>query len=278
MSKDALYQAVLRLAESTTGLTEPDLERPWNWGDYEEGVRFAFFRTYEELRTLAAQQSHPLTPAQAALAQYHLAFRDLQAVLIGITDEEATRKAAEGEWPINRIVPHIIEADRSFYAMIHYTLERARSKEERPPAMPEEEFNTFWKSDNFDGIVETGSLRAMLDYYEGWHQRVVETFASISNEELCLPSMFWESKPYPVEFRLHRFDAHLRQHTIHAEKVLTKLGHEPTEAKRLLRLIYAALAEVESKALEGGASEAAHAALAEEIERRLQEILKAINI
>ena len=276
MFTKTLYQAVQKLAESTWSLSEADLERPWKWADYDEGVRFGFFRTYEELRTLAANSFRALSPAQAAMAQYHLAFRDLQAVLIGVSDEDATRKADEREWPINRIIPHVIEAERGFYAVIHYTIERSRSREERPLEMPDEEFNRFSKSDNFAQVAESGSLQAMLEYYEGWHQRVMETCTTITHEEIGLPSVFWESKPYPIEFRLHRFDAHLRQHTIHAEKVLVKLGLEPTEAKRLLRLIYAALAEVEGLALAGFVPQAELENLAAGFETRRQEMIRAL--
>jgi hypothetical protein len=48
-----------------------------------------------------------------------------------------------------------------------------------------------------------------------------------------------------MRFRLHRFDSHMRQHTIHAEKTLTALLGPPPETQRLLRLIYQAWAEVE---------------------------------
>jgi hypothetical protein len=44
---------------------------------------------------------------------------------------------------------------------------------------------------------------------------------------------------------LHRFDAHLRQHTIQAEKTILAVIGAPSEARRLVRIIYAALAEVE---------------------------------
>jgi hypothetical protein len=49
----------------------------------------------------------------------------------------------------------------------------------------------------------------------------------------------------PLEFRLHRFDAHLRQHTIQAEKTVLAVMGVPSEAKQLARIVLAALAEVE---------------------------------
>jgi hypothetical protein len=76
-----------------------------------------------------------------------------------------------------------------------------------------------------------------------------------------------------VRFRLHRFDSHLRQHTVHAEKNLAELGIAPTEAKRLSRLLFGALAEVEGVLI--GAVEVGEArcrALAEVISARLREI------
>ncbi len=52
----SLAQSVETFAYLTQSLTDADLDRAWAWGDYEsEGVRFAFFRVYEELRTLAVQ-------------------------------------------------------------------------------------------------------------------------------------------------------------------------------------------------------------------------------
>jgi hypothetical protein len=76
-----------------------------------------------------------------------------------------------------------------------------------------------------------------------------------------------------VRFRLHRFDAHMRQHTIQMDKTRQALGLEPNEAQRLLRLIYAALAEVQALLL--GAGEIglpAAQALAAEIEARSDEV------
>lgn len=67
----------------------------------------------------------------------------------------------------------------------------------------------------------------------------------VTDEELAVRSWFWESEPMPVQFRLHRFDSHLRQHTIQAEKTLAAVGGPPTEAGRLLRHIVNALAEAE---------------------------------
>ena len=77
----------------------------------------------------------------------------------------------------------------------------------------------------------------------------------------------------PLRFRLHRYDSHLRQHTIQVEKILATIGQPLNEAKRLLRLTYHALAEVEGICLgipELGEQERAEAA--QQIATRTQEI------
>ena len=52
----SLAQSIDAFADLTQHLTETDLDRPWAWNSYdEEGVRFAFFRVFEELRTLTVQ-------------------------------------------------------------------------------------------------------------------------------------------------------------------------------------------------------------------------------
>ncbi|MDP9266294.1 MAG: hypothetical protein M3O91_09305 [Chloroflexota bacterium] len=71
----------------------------------------------------------------------------------------------------------------------------------------------------------------------------------MSEEELDVPAWFWETEPMPVRFRLHRFEEHLRQHTIQLEKTLVGIGHPPTEAERLVRLVHNALGEMEALSL-----------------------------
>lgn len=49
MANSPLAGAVEKFSAITHAYTDQDLERKWTWGAYDEGVRFAFFRTYEEL-------------------------------------------------------------------------------------------------------------------------------------------------------------------------------------------------------------------------------------
>ena len=254
MFDTSLAHAVERFAQVTQGVPDPDLDREWAWGAYDsEGVRFAFFRTYEELRQLAAKVAAersadgPLTStAQRILAQYHAAYRDLQAVLLGVEAGEAERAPAEEEWPLRTIVAHIVGAEVGFYVVVKYALDRHRSGNGRAAEIPDEAWDALIGEDaaSIEATLE-GSLAGTQSYHETHHERVLREFADVSEEELTVPSMYWEGYEMSLCFRLHRFDSHLRQHTVQIEKTLAAIGGSPNEARRLLRLIYAALAQVE---------------------------------
>jgi hypothetical protein len=256
MPESSLVQAVERFAQVARTLPDQDLETRWVWGDYDEGVRFAFFRTYEQLRQLAAELlaersrvGPPFTRAERALAGYNAAYRDLQALLAGTDDEKARVAPAEGDWPLVTIVDHIVEAKRGFFAVISHALQGIRAGKNQPREMTEESWVAFWAGDDYRQASESGSLGELLAYFDRLHGRVLRGLADISDEEIRRPSKFWEKDLMPLQFRLHRFDSHLRQHTIQVEKALDAIEGPPSEARRLLRLIYAALAEAEGAVL-----------------------------
>ena len=90
-----------------------------------------------------------------------------------------------------------------------------------------------------------GSLEGMLAYHGKFHTEIIKEFSKITEIELDLPSTFWEETRFPIRHRLHRFDAHITQHVIQIDKTLVDIGQAPSESKRLIRKIYAALAEAE---------------------------------
>jgi DinB superfamily len=281
MAELTLAQAVERFALCIYGLADSDLERAWAWGEYDEGLRYACFRTYEELRELgvltAAERAAggpTITTAQRVLAQYHAAYRDLEALLLGLPDSELDRAPAEGEWPLRQVLSHIINADGGFYGLVRYALERLRD-DDRPAKIPD----TFWEtifSPQDEAELKTamaGTLAQIRAYYGAFHERILREFARIGDNEIQAPSRYWESYDLPLQFRLHRFDSHLRQHSIQAEKTLDALGRHPSEAMRLLRLIYAALAEAEGAAIGApGVGAARRDAVAAAIGQRAEEV------
>lgn len=252
MIQENLTNSVEDFITLTYSCDQVDLEREWTWGDYSEGVRFSFFRVYEELRTLAARlgtlraaSESPFSLAQNILAQHHAAFCDLKAVVLGISDEAGKTVPSEGEWSLREVLVHIIDAERTFFAINLDALRFVRAQGGTPPEMSDEAWETFWVGDNFPEMKYSAPVSVLIAYYENLHSRVIKEFTGISDTELHASVTFWESNAMPLEFRLHRFDAHLRQHTIQAEKTILAVIGAPSEARRLVRIVYTALAEVE---------------------------------
>jgi hypothetical protein len=260
MTELNLTQAVDKFALTTCHLTDADLERQWDWRAYREGVRYAMFRTYEELRTLAAQlmaerssKGTPISTAHHTLGQYHGAYRDLQAIMMGVDDGLLNKPPARDEWPLRIILGHILAAEREFFARIWHAVQHYRSQdlpedqEPEPLEMTDEEVAEFVGShEEFERTMNRLSIPGIMSFYDSLHKRVLRELTDIKGFELEAESLWWEGTPFTVEFRLHRLDAHLRQHTVQIEKTLDALMGPPSEARRLLRLIYAALADVDS--------------------------------
>ena len=75
----------------------------------------------------------------------------------------------------------------------------------------------------------SGTLADILSRFDALHRRAVTEFEGVTDAELDAPSRFWEDNAQVVAFRLHRFDAHLREHTIQVNKTLAGIGHAPSE-------------------------------------------------
>jgi uncharacterized damage-inducible protein DinB len=276
-----LPDAVKKFTLFVHSIPDRDLEAPWSWGDYDEGIRFAFFRTYEQLREMAArlasQRARSMggpSEAQQILAQFNAAYWDLQGALIGINNDLAQVEPAPGEWTVLEAVGHIIDADLGFLAVTQHGLAQVRAGKEQPGEMSDAEFKEFKSRQPLQPVIEQQSLLALLEYYQRQKQRIIDTFSAVSDQELDARIWFWENEPMPLRFRLHRFDSHLRQHTIQVQKTLVSLHSEKTEVHRLLGLIYAAIAQLEGELIGAGNFGAAElAGLAKIIEQRADEIV-----
>jgi uncharacterized damage-inducible protein DinB len=276
-----LYPAVLHLARLTKSFSAADLEQPWAWGPHDEGVRFALLGTYQELQQCAVEiqaartaADRPVTPAQQILAQYHTAFRELEAVLLGVTEEQLDERPGPGEWPLRRVLGHIVAAERAFFSLVADALQRVRQNEERSPALPAGAVERYaGPAAEFEAVLDSGRLPDIWAYYTALHDRALDEFAGITDAELDAPSLWWEELNLPVRHRLHRFTAHLIQHTIQVEKTLAAIGRPVTEAQMMLRRLFQALAAAEGGLI--GAPEtgrAARVALAEIINERTAEV------
>jgi hypothetical protein len=199
-------------------------------------------------------------------------------VLLSTNDAQSELTPSEGEWPLREALLHIVNAERTFFAINDYGLKRARTDRALPPELSDEDWEAFWTGDRFEQDAKDGPVSTLMAYYEQLHWRVLDAFADIADEELDTPVFFWESQPMTLRFRLHRFNSHLRQHTIQIEKGQSALGLGLGEARRLLRLVFAALAQVEGVLIgmpTFGQEERDE--LATQISQRLEEVLLVVG-
>jgi uncharacterized damage-inducible protein DinB len=241
-------EAVERLVKASIHLSDADMGRTYVWEEYDDdGLRFALLSAHHLLRettaTVAAARlgaGKPFTEAQRILAQVHEAYRDLIGALAGASDTEMDAAPPDEQWPLREILKHMLGAEYGFLAAIEVALDCARAGR---PSEPDE---AAFKSHRRPGEDPSGSRSDALNALFRSHIAILRALDGVTDTELATPSWFWEDKGYSIRFRMHRFEEHMRQHTIQVDKTLLALGHPPTEAERLVRNLYAALAGVES--------------------------------
>lgn len=245
-------QAVERLVRASVHLSDADLERKYVWEEYDEdGLRFALLTAHQHLReahaTVAAARlgaGKPFTEGQRILAQVHESYRDLVGALAGMSEEELGQQPPNEQWPLREVLKHILGAEKGFLAAITIALGLVRAGKPSEPLPSEDAFKAIRGAPEDPGGTRADALNAL---YRS-HVAILGALGSVTDAELDTPSFFWEDKGYSIRFRMHRFEEHLRQHTIQVDKTLGAIGHLPTEAERLVRNLYTALAGVESVA------------------------------
>lgn len=282
MFNNELAKAVEEFSSLLLPISEQDLEYKWVWKDHdEEGIRFAFFVTIQELRQLAvmlAAKRKPVTQAQHILGQYHKQYVDLQAAIFGLSEEEAKHAPAEDEWSVHRVYAHIFSADINFSIAIRYALENHRVGKWTPERMSdEEETRLAGISDEEFTALTHGSFEGLLAYHRELHPKIIQEFSIITDDELEFPSTFWEDTRFPIRHRLHRYEAHLIQHTVQIDKTLVAIGQSPSETKRLVRFLFAALGEVDANLIGEERWQEDCLQLAKEINSRTMEIRKILE-
>jgi len=278
MFNNDLAKAVEDFSGLLLHVAEKDLGLHWEWKSHKgEGIRFAFFVTIQQLRQLAvalAAKRNPSTQAQHILGQYHRQYMDLQAAIFGLSAEDADRAPAEGEWSVRQAYGHMLSADIYFSAIVRHALENHRAGTWKPEHLSDEdELRLIGMSEEeFDALTKDAPLEKMQDYHRKFHPEIVHEFSRITDKELELPAVMWEDIHFPIRHRLHRYEAHLIQHTVQVDKTLAAIGQIPSETERLVRHVFAALAEVEANLIGGDSLEEECLPLAKEVNERTAEI------
>jgi len=237
------------------------MDQPYTWGDYDgEGLRFALLTAYHELIDLAVaieSSRSPPTAAQRILGSFIVAHASLAGLLASATDSELDRAPGPEEWPLRAVAQHILEAEAGFTRAISRGLALAAAGQAQA-AVTDEEWPTWGKPP----VVE-GDGDAVLATLAAGRDAAAFALAGLTDDQLALDVYFWEGEPLPVRFRLLRFELHMQQHTVQAEKTLAGIGHPPSEAERLVRLVYRGLGSVEAAML--GAGDEASSGLVPEV-------------
>ena len=140
------------------------------------------------------------------------------------------------------VIEHMLGAEYGFLGVVQYARasDRPRDDDEAGERYPS------WRTEYGYRAPETvaGGIADIRNALFEIHRRVLRELADVGDDELERPALFWDGAK-PVRFRMHRFEAHLVQHAIQVDKTLVAIGCGPTEAHRLIRVLYRDLADVE---------------------------------
>jgi hypothetical protein len=212
-------------------LSDEQMTMPWKWrpeGEVLE-IRDIFHRSLEaENAQATAVAAIGSAETVAALVLAQRAAGDLCGLLAGQPDDILGRAPSPGEWSLRETMGHVIETEAGFRVKTLWAVDRTSEDPIEPP--PELRSHLADVSgDASSWIVMLLEQRATTD----------AEFVRVGSNELDRPST-WVSHPVDARFRLHRPASHLIEHTNQCEKVLHAIGHDPGEARQLVRAIWAA--------------------------------------
>jgi hypothetical protein len=217
-------------------LDEEELARPWRWRDGTVDVREGVYRLLEEAQAVYVRASaapHPEARRILALAQR--AFGELRGLLSGLPSEFLDVAPASKQWPVRETLRHILAVEVRYAIQTRYAVERADGD---PVRIADDQLPTAAR---MDASGDAGAILARIG------QARAETNARLGDlpaAALTRPSR-WIDYDIDVRFRLHRFAAHIIEHTIQCEKALRALDWRPTEGRRIAGRLAGLLGELE---------------------------------
>jgi hypothetical protein len=217
-------------------LDEGALGRSWSFRDRPMSVRYALYRTLEDAQAALVEvsaRSHAESRRILALAQH--AFGDLRGLVLGLTDDVLEQVPRADEWSVGDVLRHVLSVERRYATQTRWAVERADSDPIRIPAdrLPSSEPAPITAS-GADLLAALASARAETNRTRG----------NVEPAAMTRPTQ-WLHYDIDVRFRLHRFAAHIAEHTVQCEKTLAALGGPVTEGRRIVRRLSATLGAIE---------------------------------
>jgi hypothetical protein len=217
-------------------LDEETLGRRWIFRDRPMDVRYALYRTLEDAQELyveVAARPHPESRRILSLAGR--AFGDLRGLLVALPTDLLDQTPRQGEWPVRETLRHVLVVERRYALQTLYAIERGDSDSVR---IPDDRLPTPAQMD------VSGDAGAILERIALARAETNRRLGDVAPAAMTRPTA-WVHYDVDVRFRLHRFAAHVVEHTIQCEKTLAALGWRPTEGRHIARRVAALVGEIE---------------------------------
>ncbi|HWC05504.1 MAG TPA: DinB family protein [Methylomirabilota bacterium] len=232
-----------RIMNRWAALEEDILARPWSWRGKDLTAREALYRTLEgEQEALVATRlsARPSEP-RLILSLAQRAFGDLRGLLVGLPGGMLDAAPAAGHWAVRQTLAHMLAVERRYAVS---TLHAARRSDADPLRPPQADLDAASRVD------DTGTVEDVLGRLGLARRESDRLLGALPVDALTRPTD-WAGYEVDVRFRLHRFAAHLVEHTVQCEKALRALGRVEAEGRRIVRRIWATRGEHEALVAEG---------------------------
>ena len=219
------------------GTSEEHLNRMTRWGRGPADARYLFLRYSDHEEEHAHQVDHTLrthlswqpSKVQLLLGVMERARGEVLAALVGLTDDDLDVAPVEpaGEWPLRRILAHLVAVEHSYRINTLYAINQFRNGEPHGD-LPGNNDPAPW--------IDL-TLSSLLTELDAARTRTIAEIAGVSDEVLHAPAV-WGGITVDVNFRLMRFSHHEREHAAHIQKWRVQTGKHQTDAQRLLGLAW----------------------------------------
>jgi hypothetical protein len=217
-------------------LDEAALARPWTFRDKPTDVRYAIYRTLEDAQEVLvelAARPHPESRRILALAQE--AFGDLRGLIIGLADDLLEQAPRDGDWSVGEVLRHVLAVEQRYAIQTAWAVERG---EDDPLRIPADRLPPLAP------VATPGGAGELLARIAEARAETNRRLADVAPAAMTRPTQ-WMHYDVDVRFRLHRFAAHIVEHTVQCEKALAAFGWPLTEGRRAGRRLAAILGEIE---------------------------------
>lgn len=219
-----------------TALDDSALARPWTFRNGTMDMRNALYWMMAEAQhavTRATAEPHPESRRILALAQR--AFGDLHAQLAGLPNDLLDQAPAPGEWSVREVLAHVVNVEQRYAIQTAYAVERTDAD---PLRIAADRLPPVSAGD------EGGDVATLLTRLAAERAATNRRLGALLPAAMTRPTV-WVHFEIDVRFRLHRFAAHIAEHTVQCEKTLAALGWRPTEGRRIVRRIWTLVGELE---------------------------------